>query len=57
MLLHTKQFQVGELRKHQLLETHVRCYAVRHHRTLPVNAAGQLDTTLPPETVHYQVPL
>eukprot|EP00904_Undaria_pinnatifida_P013755 jgi/Undpi1/950/HiC_scaffold_10.g04414.m1 len=25
-------FQVGELRKHQLLETKVRCYAIRHER-------------------------
>ncbi|CAN0068669.1 unnamed protein product, partial [Sphacelaria rigidula] len=25
-------FQVGELRKHQLLETRVRCYALRHER-------------------------
>ncbi|CAM9948769.1 unnamed protein product, partial [Laminaria digitata] len=25
-------FQVGELRKHQLLETRVRCYAIRHER-------------------------
>ncbi|CAN0058338.1 unnamed protein product, partial [Ectocarpus sp. 12 AP-2014] len=29
-------FQVGELRKHQLLETRVRCYALRHERlTMP----------------------
>ncbi|KAG5190242.1 inward rectifier potassium channel-domain-containing protein [Tribonema minus] len=47
-------FQVGELRKHQLLETKVRCYAVRHHRTLPIDAAGCLDDANPPETVHYQ---
>lgn len=26
------RFQVGELRKHQLLETRVRCYALRHER-------------------------
>ena len=26
------RFQVGELRKHQLLETKVRCYAIRHER-------------------------
>ncbi|KAG5180748.1 inward rectifier potassium channel-domain-containing protein, partial [Tribonema minus] len=47
-------FQVAELRKHQLLETHVRCYAVRHHRTLPIDANGALDESQPPETVHYQ---
>lgn len=33
------RFQVGELRKHQLLETRVRCYALRHERiTLPEDA-------------------
>ncbi|CAM9267867.1 unnamed protein product [Ectocarpus sp. 8 AP-2014] len=32
-------FQVGELRKHQLLETRVRCYALRHER-LTYNPCG-----------------
>jgi hypothetical protein len=47
-------FQVGELRKHQLLETHIRCYAVRHDRTLPLRPDGSVNNDAEPETVHYQ---
>lgn len=32
-------FQVCELRKHQLVEAHVRCYAVRHHRDVALSAS------------------
>lgn len=34
------RFQIGELRKHQLLETRVRCYALRHERLTPVRLSG-----------------
>ncbi len=47
-------FKVGELRKHQLLEAHVRCYAIRHDRTLPMDSNGKLKESCKPETVHYQ---
>ncbi|CAN0450442.1 unnamed protein product, partial [Scytosiphon promiscuus] len=40
-------FQVGELRKHQLLEIRVRCYALRHER-LNCNPAKM------PEQVFFQ---
>lgn len=40
MLLSIVRFQVGELRKHQLLETRVRCYALRHERIAPPPTAG-----------------
>ncbi|CAN0196479.1 unnamed protein product, partial [Ectocarpus sp. 13 AM-2016] len=38
-------FQVGELRKHQLLETRVRCYALRHER-LTYNPCGNNTNNL-----------
>ncbi|CAM9642852.1 unnamed protein product [Ascophyllum nodosum] len=31
-------FQIGELRKHQLLEVRVRCYALRHERLAPTTS-------------------
>ncbi len=47
-------FKVGELRKHQLLEAHIRCYAIRHDRTLPLDQTGKIKESCKPETVHYQ---
>lgn len=47
-------FQVGELRKHQLLQAHVRCYCIRHHRALPLDADGGFIPNAPLETVPFQ---
>lgn len=46
-------FQVGELRKHQLLEAHVRCYAIRHHRSLPTPEVSEI-CDVPLETTPFQ---
>ena len=34
----SSRFQIGELRKHQLLEVRVRCYALRHERLAPTTS-------------------
>ncbi|CAN0337029.1 unnamed protein product, partial [Discosporangium mesarthrocarpum] len=43
-------FQVGELRKHQLLEAHVRCYALKHEK-LRTSGDKSCET---PDSVFFQ---